>query len=230
MGKYFLIIGSCLHKQKKLSINIITILWIIMLTHDAAFLLISEIESTYLEWKSRKKIMHTIMLISFITHMSKNWLDQIIAHVPMWLSIEQGVGLPSSAAPPHTGSQWLRFVRAFKSPSGPLGPRTSEIPKSHGTKGIFKSFRCYLVILSLHTHFLFDSWFRRAFVTLDKSGAAVIRSASPSYRDKSGPYDCFRSLDSVELRSRSVLWALIVCTTLQAGSAKALTRPAWAAQ
>ena len=41
--------------------------------------------------------------------------------------------------------------------------------------------------------------------------AAVIRSASPSSRDKGDPHYCFRSLDSMKLRSGQVLWALFVC-------------------
>ena len=41
--------------------------------------------------------------------------------------------------------------------------------------------------------------------------AAVIRSASPSSRDKGDPHYCFRSLDSMKLRSWPVVWALIVC-------------------
>ena len=41
--------------------------------------------------------------------------------------------------------------------------------------------------------------------------AAVIRSASPSSRDKGDPYYCFRSLDSMKLRSGAVVWALFVC-------------------
>ena len=41
--------------------------------------------------------------------------------------------------------------------------------------------------------------------------AAVIRLASPSSRDKGDPHYCFRSLDSMNLRSGQVLWALIVC-------------------
>ena len=49
-----------------------------------------------------------------------------------------------------TSHQWgPRFVRAFKCPSGALRPRISEILKPHVTRGIFKSFRSYLVILSL---------------------------------------------------------------------------------
>ena len=41
--------------------------------------------------------------------------------------------------------------------------------------------------------------------------AAVICSASPSSRDKGDPYDCFRSLDSMKLRSGPIVWALFVC-------------------
>ena len=41
--------------------------------------------------------------------------------------------------------------------------------------------------------------------------AAVIRSASPSSRDQGDPYYCFRSVDSIKLRSSPVVWALIVC-------------------
>ena len=41
--------------------------------------------------------------------------------------------------------------------------------------------------------------------------AAVIRSASPSSRDKGDPHYCFRSLDSMKLRSGAVVWALMVC-------------------
>ena len=41
--------------------------------------------------------------------------------------------------------------------------------------------------------------------------AAVICSASPSSRDKGDPYDCFRSLDSMKVRSGQVPWALFVC-------------------
>ena len=41
--------------------------------------------------------------------------------------------------------------------------------------------------------------------------AAVIRSASPSSRDKGDPHYCFRSLDSMKFRSGAVVWALIVC-------------------
>ena len=49
------------------------------------------------------------------------------------------------------------------------------------------------------------------FITLEKNSAAVIRSASQSFRDEGDPYYCFRSLDSMKLRSGPVLWALIVC-------------------
>ena len=45
--------------------------------------------------------------------------------------------------------------------------------------------------------------------------AAVIRSASPSSRDKGDPYYCFRSLDSMKLRSGPVVCALIVCGWFQ---------------
>ena len=41
--------------------------------------------------------------------------------------------------------------------------------------------------------------------------AAVIRSASPNSRDKGDPYYCFRSLDSMKLRSGQVLWTFFIC-------------------
>ena len=41
--------------------------------------------------------------------------------------------------------------------------------------------------------------------------AAVIRSASPSSRDKGDSHYCFRSLDSMKLRSGPIVWALFVC-------------------
>ena len=63
-----------------------------------------------------------------------------------------------------TSHQWgLRFLWAFKSPSDAFRQRTSEIPKPYGTKGIFKSFQGYPVILSLYHHVLFESWFWHAF-------------------------------------------------------------------
>ena len=45
--------------------------------------------------------------------------------------------------------------------------------------------------------------------------AAVIRSASSSSRDEGDPYYCFRSLDSMKMRSGPVVCALIVCGWFQ---------------